>query len=305
MTRRVAEDVAPLSLEAKRAQLGGLIKWAGGKASLARVLLPAIRARRPKRLIEPFAGGAALFFRLKLPGSVLGDTNTHLMRFYLAVKRNPKKVRDALEAIKRAASQLHGPKFGEFYYELREQFPRSELYENAAMFLFLNRHCWNGLYRENLQGKFNTPIGSYESLQALPDLAQLEEASDVLKSATLRTGDFTETFGLARPGDLVYCDPPYIPISSTARFSNYQGQAFSWRDHVRLKKALYDLQERGIDFMLSNSFQRLTVSFYSDFRQYTVKTAGTISARSVSRQARQELIVTSFVANVFEAKKNA
>ena len=289
------------SIDAKRAQLAGLIKWAGGKANLARVLLPIIKARNPKRLIEPFAGGAALFFRLRLPGSVLGDTNAHLMRFYLAVKRNPKRVFAALESVKEAASSLDGPTFREFYYEMREQFPRPELYENAALFLFLNRHCWNGLYRENTQGKFNTPIGSYETMQAMPDLQQLKDASSALAAVVLRTSDFADTVLLAEPGDLVYFDPPYVPVSTTSRFANYQGQSFSWRDQVRLKKTLYDLKERKIDFILSNSYQRLTTTFYADFIQYCVTTAGNISSRSSSRKARRELLVTSFASGSLEA----
>jgi DNA adenine methylase len=293
-------DVA--SLEAKRANLTGLLKWAGGKASIARTLIPAISSRRPRRFIEPFAGGAAIFFRLGPTEAILGDSNVHLMRFYLAVKRNPRQVYLAIESIRSVASKLRGPSFRVFYYELRDQFPRVGLYENAALFVFLNRHCWNGLYRENSLGRFNTPIGSYESLQPTPDLQQLSAASRLLQSATLRIGDFAETVALAEPGDVVYLDPPYLPVSSTSRFSSYQTPPFSWRDQVRLKKVLYDLQDRNIDFILSNSFQPLTRAFYADFRyHYTVMTAGTISSSSATRKARRELVVTSFSTKALEA----
>jgi DNA adenine methylase len=299
----VAADIPTVvSLHERRAQLSGLLKWAGGKAALSRTLIPIIRSRRPKRLIEPFAGGAAIFFRLEGPSAVLGDCNDHLMRFYLAVKKNPKRVNAALNNIRMAARSVHGPAFSIFYYEMREQFPRPELFENAALFMFLNRHCWNGLYRENIQGKFNTPIGSYESLQPMPELNQLAEASRKLKGAALRTADFAETLALAEHGDLVYLDPPYIPVSSSSRFSHYQGQAFAWRDHIRLKRLLYELRERGVDFILSNSHQKLTQALYSDFHQYAVTATGTINSRGGLRQARKELLVTSFTSPAFEVE---
>jgi len=291
-----------VSIDEHQAQLLGLLKWAGGKATLSRILIPIIRSRRPARFIEPFAGGAAIFFRLDSPSAILGDRNEHLMRFYLAVKKNPKRVAATLDDIRLAARSIHGPAFSIFYYEMREQFPRPELFEHAALFLFLNRHCWNGLYRENGQGKFNTPIGSYESLQPMPELDQLTEASRRLQQATLRVGDFAETLSMVQPGDLVYMDPPYIPVSSSSRFSHYQGQAFSWRDHVRLKRLLYEMQERGIDFILSNSYQKLTQAFYSDFHQYTTSSMGTINSRVRLRQPRKELLVTSFVSRSLEAQ---
>jgi DNA adenine methylase len=246
------------------------------------------------RYIEPFAGSAAIFFRLSPNAAILGDLNPHLMRLFSAIKSDPEGVSQALDRIRQRASGLNGKAFAAFYYSLRDDFPKKKRSENAALLLFLNQHCWNGLYRVNQTGEFNTPIGSYQSLRTMPSLQSLSAASEALQRASLQLADFEVVASMAKPGDFVYFDPPYAPTSQTARFTSYSATQFTWLDQVRLKRVLYDLTDRKISFLLSNSATQTMINLYKDFVQTTVSAARSINSVGSKRRGFVELLVSNF-----------
>ncbi len=271
-----------------------LLKWAGGKSALAPQLIAIIQKRNPARYIEPFLGSGSVFFRLQPRAAILGDTNSALMHLYLAVKREPELLSQRLAGIAARAKHLHGPAFIDFYYRCREDFSHRDEATKGALLIFLIRHCWNGLYRENSTGKFNTPIGSCVSLQALPSVSDVLEASAALQHASLQLADFERVLSYARRGDFVYLDPPYVPLSSTSKFVNYQADRFTWHDHIRLKRVLHALTERGIDFMLSNSASPGISQFYEGFQTRLVAAGRAINSVTSKRVGQSEVLVTNF-----------
>lgn len=271
-----------------------LLKWAGSKTALSPEILSHISRIGFRRYFEPFLGSGAIFFRLAPALAVIGDANPHLMKLYSVVKRNPAQLAEQLEIITRRAEKLEGSAFIDFYYHMRDEFPHKSAAANSALLIFLNRHCWNGLYRENASGRFNTPIGSRHSLQELPTLEQLGTLSGLLQNAALRLDDFEHVIALARAGDFVYLDPPYIPISATARFTSYNQRDFNWQDQVRLKKTLFSLNERGISFLLSNSGSKGVAAFYSEFNVKLIEVNRSINSIGSRRTGHHEILVANF-----------
>jgi DNA adenine methylase len=245
-----------------------VLKWAGGK----RQLLKELHARFPKNyehFHEPFFGGGALFFDLESTNGTVNDTNTRLVNFYEQVRDNPEELIDRLCSFKDpesepdttrdyAESNHKGREIKNYYYQQRAIFnkrPYDEGFdpvEEAALLLYLNRTCYNGLYRENRSGGFNVPIGSY----ANPDWVQadrIREVSDVLEETEIFNQDFEYVREYAESGDLVYFDPPYEPMSPTASFTDYSAEGFGQEDQERLIKTAQELDDNGVYVILSNS----------------------------------------------------
>lgn len=245
-----------------------VLKWAGGK----RQLLDELQARFPtdyNHFHEPFFGGGALFFELEPNNGTINDTNTRLINFYEQVRDNPEKLIERLQSYRgpeedpdpgREYSETNhkGKEIKNYYYQQRAIFnkrPYAEDFdplEEAALLLYLNRTCYNGLYRENSSGGFNVPIGRYSN----PDWVQerrIREASQVLENTEIYNRDFECVLEHAEPGDLVYFDPPYKPMSSTAYFTDYSAEGFGQEDQERLLETARELDERGVYVILSNS----------------------------------------------------
>ena len=232
-------DILPVGLSSG-AVLRSFIRWAGSKRQ-ALHLLRKHWVGAPARYIEPFAGSACLFFDLLPIDAVLGDLNSELIRAFRGVQHNVGLV---LECYRRLSQSK------EAYYALRKVNPRqlSEA-ECAARFMYLNRHCFNGLYRTNLRGQFNVPYGPPKSSAPL-DEEILIAASRALQSAILVNEDFQKTMVHARPGDFVYLDPPYV-TSSRRVFCEYLPGSFSKDDLGRLGSTLEELDQRGVTFLIT------------------------------------------------------
>lgn len=229
------------------------LKWAGGKARLA----AAIAARAPtfRAYHEPFIGGGAVFFELasRHPrlDALLADANAALVEAYVVVRDNVDELIAALAGLEAAYLAAAPHERSHVYYRQRQSEPRTQA-ARAARLLFLNRTCYNGLYRVNRSGAFNVPHGRYRNPR-ICRADELRDASHALQTATISVADFADACAAATPGDFVYLDPPYVPLSATAHFTAYTGDDFGPADQVRLADAFAQLTERGVAALLSNS----------------------------------------------------
>lgn len=299
---------APLTLVRELAQpapVEPVLKWAGGKTRLLPELLsrlPAsfmaaqalsavavsggsrIRRKPTPRYFEPFAGGAALFFHLRPQVAQLTDCNEELIHLY-------RVVRDDVEGLIEELSQH--PHDRTHYYSVRAQNPR-ELppVERAARMVFLNRTCFNGLWRVNKRGEFNVPFGSYTNPTICPE-DRLRAASQALAGASLEVMDFELATRDAKAGDFVYFDPPYVPLTRTANFTAYTGLGFGLPEQERLAALFTRLTDRGVHCMLSNSDTPLVRELYAGHRIDRVLAPRSISRDATRRDAVGEVIVTN------------
>ncbi len=246
------------SLELTAREPRPFVKWAGGKGSLVAAISERMdEGRRYRRYLEPFVGAGAVFFwiRRSFPHveCVIGDSNEELMNAYRAIRDH---VHDVLAKLETHAL-LHGK---EHYYAVRASSPRHDV-ERAARFIYLNRTCFNGLYRVNRRGRFNVPLGRYVTPRIV-DRDNLLAASAALAGVELRAGDFEDITSSGGKGDLVYLDPPYDPLSATSHFTSYTRQGFGRTEQERLARAVEGLAQRGADVIVSNSDTPLIRELY-------------------------------------------
>jgi DNA adenine methylase len=274
----------------RRAEVGPapIVKWAGGKTKL----LDALLARRPmrfRRYFEPFFGGGALYFRLAPTHAVLSDKNPDLMNMYRCVAWN-------VEAVIRRLRRHREHHCDEHYYEVRERWndatQRQSEVERAAAFVYLNKTCFNGLYRVNSRGEFNVPVGRY-SAPRMFEPVQLRMVSRTLQRSDLRCGDYAEAVADAQAGDFVYFDPPYDPITETANFTSYTASCFGADDQRELARVARTLAQRGVHVMLSNHDTPFIRELYSEFQLDRVMVARAINSKASGRGAVAELIITN------------
>jgi DNA adenine methylase len=264
-----------------------VIKWVGGKTKL----LPELLARLPERFeryYEPFAGGAALFFRVAPERAVLADSNHDLIGLYTCLTRDVAGVIKKLEHHRAAHSEAH-------YYATRTRWNDRELAwstaDRAATFIYLNKTCFNGLWRVNRAGAFNVPIGRYvDPPICVPDT--LRAASAVLKRATIARADYRDAVKDARRGDFLYFDPPYDPVTPTANFTSYTADAFGPDQQRELADTARALVARGCRVMLSNSDTPFIRSLYKSFAIDRVKCARAINSNAAKRGDVDEVIIT-------------
>lgn len=260
------------------------LKWAGGK----RWLVPRIQKLAPenyKRFIEPFLGSGAAFFALESQSAILSDTNADLINCYVAIRDEWQAVEDLLE--EHQASHEH-----DYYYWMRDQKFRGRA-QRAAQFIYLNRTCWNGLYRVNLKGEFNVPIGTKSAV--VMDDDDFEWTSALLGGCQLVCCDFETTIDRAGEGDFVFVDPPYTVRHNFNGFIKYNEKIFSWADQVRLKKALVRAVQRGAKVLLTNANHPSIVDLYKDFpRRSAVSRMSVLSGDAEYRSKVEELLIRSW-----------
>ncbi|MGE3073185.1 MAG: DNA adenine methylase [Dehalococcoidia bacterium] len=273
------------------------LKWAGGKAKLA----PRIVAVMPPSVsgyVEPFAGAAAVFFTIenerRKVRATLNDANSELIETFTVLRDERDALLDGLEALSDSYHLLEATGRRDLFYEVRASSPRTPV-GRAARFIFLNKTCYNGLFRVNAGGGFNVPHGRYRSPRIL-DSELLTACSAALQHAELRSEDFVETCAAARHGDFVYLDPPYHPLSSTANFTGYTRADFGRADQERLRDAFEDLSRRGVAAMLSNSDHEYVRGLYGGlgYRIETVTMSRAINSRGTGRQPIGELLIDNF-----------
>ena len=260
---------------------GPFVKWAGGKTSLLAELHKHVPARL-RGYHEPFVGGGALFFSLRPRRAFLSDSNAELIHAYQQVRDHVCAVLDALS--------LHVYERGHFE-RVRALDPlRLPAADRAARFVYLNKTCFNGLWRVNRAGRFNVPFGRYKA-PAFLDPGALIRASQALKGAQVQHAPFELSLQKARPGDFVYLDPPYDPVSATASFTSYTADPFGWPDQERLAAACATLNRRGVRFLLSNSATGRVRELYRGFEQRIVHAPRHLSCKADGRGRVDELLV--------------
>ncbi|KUJ94434.1 MULTISPECIES: DNA adenine methylase [Archaeoglobus] len=271
-----------------------LVKWAGGK----RQLLPELIKRVPSNwdtYYEPFVGGGALLIELynqrRLKSAVISDLNEELINLYKVVKNNPAELIEAL-------NNPHFKNEKETYLKLRKRFneiignPEYSV-ERASLFLYLNKHCYNGLWRVNKKGKFNVPFGRYTN-PSMPSEELILEFSKMLKNVEILNYDFEEAVKSSREGDFVYFDPPYQPVSDTAYFTDYTSQGFDYSEQKRLAKVCKKLSKRGVYVMVSNSNTDEIKELYDDFYIFVVNANRFINSKADRRKGATEVIITNY-----------
>lgn len=260
------------------------LKWAGGKRWLVRRIAEAL-STKTERLIEPFAGSAAAFFYIQPGQAILADANAELINVYKCIRSDFSRIETLLTEHNRRHNH-------DYYYEMRAYRPR-DAYRRAARTLYLNRTCWNALYRVNQRGEFNVPIGTKTAVLLGTD--QFEVVSGLLKRASLRTADFVSTINMAEKGDLIFADPPYFCKSAKGTFVKYTKQQFSWIDQGRLVRALVSARKRGANFIVTNADTPQLAKLYAEIGWLTrVTRQSIISGPAKGRRETSELIWTSF-----------
>lgn len=272
------------------------VKWAGGKARLVPLL--AGRLAVPfARYHEPFIGGGAVFFGLEERGRVrcgeLSDLNDWLIAAYTVVRDDVDALIDALRPLQeqyRAAGRMER---AQLYYDVRAKQPAGPV-ERAAWLLFLNKTCYNGLFRVNRRGSFNVPHGRYAN-PSIVDETNLRACAKALANVELCVRDFEASCDAAAPGDLVYLDPPYQPLSATAKFTHYTQAEFGEPEQARLAAAFRRLTERGVAAVVSNSAHPLIADLYAGFEIERVPMSRAINSVGSARGPVDEFLITNFV----------
>jgi DNA adenine methylase len=268
-------------------ELRPILKWAGGKRSL----VPRILSELPPRIrtyYEPFIGGAAIFLALaarkRFERAVIADRNPDLIELYQVVRDDAEGLLLRLEQLQQRTSERD-------YYEIRAKRPRSAL-ERAARLLYLNKTGYNGLYRVNSSGAFNVPYGRYKRPKVY-DPERLRAVASALQGVDIFQSDFERACRRAAPGDAVYLDPPYLPVSRTASFAAYHSEAFGLQEHERLAKTFARLAGRGVSVVLSNSATPEAARLYAGFRVAEVRVRRPINSVAARRGAVSELLVVA------------
>lgn len=259
-----------------------ILKWAGGKTQMLSDLLPKVPSNYGK-YIEPFIGGGAMFFALQPEKAIISDSNPELINLYQQVADNVDDVIKYLEKYENTSEK---------FYDVREQdwtkLPKSEA---AARTIYLNKTCFNGLYRVNKKGKFNVPFGKYKNPK-ICDENGLKAASEVLKKAEIINGDYlTVLEKYAKPGDFVFLDPPYLPISEYSDFKRYTKEQFYEEDHIDLANMVEILHKRGCYVILTNSNHPLVHRLYAPYSIEVIQTKRHISCNGSKRKG-EDVIVT-------------
>jgi len=268
-----------------------VLKWVGGKRQLLEVLTPLM----PSRFVsycEPFVGGGALLFDLQPKVAYINDINDELIRVYEVIKKDVEALVTALQDFKNEA---------DYFYTVRDWDRDKEKYgslseiQKAARILYLNKTCYNGLFRVNNAGEFNSPFGNYRNPNIV-NAPTLRAVSSYLNAATVHMSsiDYAEVVRDLPKGAFVYLDPPYDPVSDTSSFTGYSRGGFSRDDQIRLRECCDELHKRGLKFMLSNSATDFIKEQYAAYKITVVQAKRAINSDGAKRGEVDEVVVRNY-----------
>ena len=269
-----------------RKKTGGSIlpflKWAGGKRWLTHQYADILPSEY-ECYVEPFLGSGAVFFFLQPASAVLSDRNAELINVYQQIQKNWASVQQVLGRHERFHSK-------DYYYQERSRRHRAP-HEKAAQFIYLNRTCWNGLYRVNLRGEFNVPIGTKSAVRL--DTDDFATTAALLKSSKLVVGDFEQTIESAQKDDFVFIDPPYITSHNLNGFIKYNDHLFSWADQQRLAETVKRAAGRGVKMLITNAAHESIRELYKGVGQHSnLDRASVLAANAGNRRVTTELAIT-------------
>ena len=261
------------------------IKWPGGKRWFFKQyghLLP----QGVTRLIDPFLGGGASLFYLKPNEAVVSDVNQDLINTYQVMRNNYLELAELLLAYQKKHNS-------QYYYFIRDLYNPINEIDRAARFIYLNRMCYNGMYRVNKKGKFNVPIGTRE--KCTNDIDMFSIYSTYLQRAEIMTCDFSETLKTAREGDLIFADPPYAYSKANQKFNRYSNQLFSWNDQIRLCDELSEARNRNAAIYAMNAYDEKIIDLYRENGFYLVKVLrySSVAGNPQNRIIQDELLISS------------
>ena len=265
-----------------------IVKWVGGKRQLMFELLKNM-PKSYNRYFEPFIGGGALFFELQPENAYISDMNEELINLYSVVRDNVCELVSDLN--KHEVSK-------EYFLEIRN-LDRTDEYKNlsnvqrASRFIYLNRTCFNGLYRVNSQGQFNVPFGNYKNPRIV-DKNNLLNCSELLKNTEIKCADFSEILTKVKKSDFVYFDPPYVPLNETSSFTSYTKDGFDMDMQFKLKEVCDELDSMGVMFMLSNSDTKFVNKLYSNYEIKKVFASRAVNANAEGRGKITEVLVRNY-----------
>lgn len=270
------------------------LKWVGGKGRLLDQLLP-LFPKTFEAYYEPFFGGGAVFYALAPVTGQINDINKSLIAAYVNIRDNVSEVIAELQKLEQIYLSLDAEVRQEMFYEIRSEYNQEEsrTVRKTALLIFLNKTCFNGLYRENRKGKFNVPFGRYAN-PTICDEDSLQAASKVLKYVKITSGSFVDAVSNAKEGDFVYFDPPYYPLNPTSSFTSYSVDDFSEEDQRKLKLVFDDLTKRGVKVALSNSDTPFIRDLYKDYRQEFVLAGRAINSVGSKRGKVSEIVVLNY-----------
>lgn len=275
---------------AKNILISPILKWVGGKRQLLDEIMPNIN-HNCLTYIEPFVGGGAVFFELQPNKAIINDYNTELINVYEMVRYNPDELIKALQEHDKNNSE-------EYFYEVRgldrtKEFGNLDNIEKAARILYLNKTCYNGLYRVNSAGQFNSPYGKYKNPNIV-NATTIKAMSKFLNKSGIEilNGDYKVAMRRARKGAFVYLDPPYMPISSSSSFTGYTENGFGYDKQVELKQECDKLRSKGISFLLSNSDCPEIRDLYYDYSIRTVQAKRSINSNTKKRGEINEVLIS-------------
>lgn len=264
------------------------LKWAGGKRRLLKQYNPYLPPRNEIRhYYEPFVGSGAAFFYLQPQRATLSDNNEKLIEVYRVVQQDVDGLIPILRKHKNEES---------YFYQIRALDPANlPPLEQAARLIYLNKTCYNGLYRENQQGRFNVPFGRYKNPK-ICDEQRLRTAAEALRGVNLQVAEFDDAISGAKPSDFIYFDPPYAPISATSNFTSYNRHDFQASDQRRLADTIHQLTGDGCRVMLSNSNAPLVYELYDDrdYRLIEVQSRRNINSKADRRGSITELLILNY-----------
>jgi DNA adenine methylase len=259
------------------------LKWAGGKRWLVRSF-PELFPADVGRYIEPFVGSGAVFFHISPRSAVLADSNSELIETYAAIRDDWKEIVRHLQDHQRKHSR-------KYFYEVRSKRPRT-IVSRAARFIYLNRTCWNGLYRVNLNGQFNVPVGTKTSVVLETD--NFQAISQKLMTARLICSDFEAVIDDAPPSSFIFVDPPYTVAHNLNGFVKYNHNLFTWNDQIRLRNALCRAKNRGARFLVLNAYHKTIWNLYAGVGERMIlERPSVLAADRKFRRPVEELVIKS------------
>jgi DNA adenine methylase len=264
------------------------LKWAGAKSKLLSQLIEYL-PQNIDTYYEPFLGsGAMLFYILhtyNVKKAYVSDINAELINTFIMVKEKPHELIELLKEYQNNHSK-------EYYYKIRDEVPKDKL-KLAARFIYLNKTCFNGLYRVNSKGLFNVPIGSYKSPTILQE-DKIMKASKILKNVEFSVGDYNNIISKVKKGDFVYLDPPYYPLEDKTSFTKYAKGDFTEKDQKELKLFCDELTRKKVNFLESNSYTKYIQNIYKNYNQNEVLANRMINCKATGRGKIKELVIYNY-----------